>query len=230
MPWHIHCGQAQPYRHLLRHFHSEHDVISGAAAAAALVEQQAGPFEDLRAVLDQPAHAELATGLFIGTGHEHHVAVQWQAGTVQAQERGQVRDARALHVAGATAQDIAVTDLAGQWLYGPVLHFGRHHVGMLQKDQCRLVAPLQARPDIAPSWCALGRLKRNAFRFEDAGIELHGAVLVAGRVDGVHLDELLKPSNGLVFNGLRLQRGRQQAQQHQQDTRTHEGRSPREQA
>lgn len=75
---------------------------------------------------------------------------------------------------------------------------------MIQQDESGLVAAFESCPDVAAPGCAFCRLAGDAFGFEDVGDELDRAGLVAGRVDGVYLQEGLWPVESLVLDGLAL--------------------------
>ena len=72
---------------------------------------------------------------------------------------------------------------------------------------CNIIKPVslppsRRAPDITAAGRALGRFVFDALGFEYGCIEIDCARFVTGRIDGVYLNELLKPGDGFIFDGL----------------------------
>ena len=99
----------QPDRDFLCHFHAKGNITRAAAAAAtALIEQDANVFKYFGAVINQPAYSKLAACFLICSGKEYHVAVQCLARGMQIQKGDQLCNSQTLHVACAAAVKITI--------------------------------------------------------------------------------------------------------------------------
>ena len=190
------CNQ---YRNLLRDFDAELRPPSLSPALAAFVEHIPNTLEKLRPVLHEPADTEEATGLFIGSGHEDDITVQRDLRSVERDKCRQVQDPARLRIERTAAVDIAILDLAGKGIAAPRGLVGGHHVHVVEKDQRRLIASLETRPDVASSRRRFGRVVRDALGIEDLLEELHARRFVPGRVDRVDANVGLEPGDGLVL-------------------------------
>ena len=175
--------EVQPVRNLLSDFDAELRPPSLTLACGAFVDHIPHALEQLRPVLHQPADAEKAAGLFIGSSQEDDIAVQCRLRSVERHKRRQVQDPARLRVECTAAVDISVLDLAGKRIGVPGSPGRGHHVHVVQEHQRRLIAALEPRPDVASPGRRFGRLVRDALCIEDRLEELHARRFIPRRVD-----------------------------------------------
>ena len=133
-----------------------------------------------------------AARLLVRDGDEGEVAAQRQLVAMVQQESDELHDAHPLHVERAAAPDVALAHLAAERVDGPVLALEGHDVGVVEQDQ--LLAARAVAGQRGDERGAAGRVRRlvepvgDALAIEDRAVEVAGARLVAGRVDGVDAD------------------------------------------
>ena len=108
------------------------------------------------------------------------------------QEGDEFHDAHPLHVERAAAPDVAAAHLAAERVDGPVLALEGDDIGVVEQDQ--LLAARAVAGKRRDERGAAGRVRRlvepvgDALAIEDRAVEVAGAGLVAGRIDGVDAD------------------------------------------
>ena len=188
--------QPQPHRHLLRHLDAEDDPVAQDPAAAALVEHEAGPLQQVRPVAHDPACAVAAARLLVRRGQEDDVAFEGFPGTGEGEEGLQVHDAQALRVEGAAAVEVAVLVGSGHRIVLPEPRVGRYDVDVVEQDDARRLTPFEPCPDAAAAGRGLHGLVGDALALEDVREERDGLALVARRVRRVDAEVLLEPPRG----------------------------------
>src|SRR5262244_4457841 len=157
------------------------------------------PREPGAPLVGDPLRAEAATRLLVGGGEEDEIALEGHAGAGDGQERGELHDARGLHVEGAPAVDVAVAEEAAEGIYRPVALVRVYDVNMMMEDDTTQGAvAAETRHEVAAPRSRLRRLAGDPRAVQDLGEKACPRRLVAGRVRGVHPQVLSQETHRLV--------------------------------
>ena len=160
------------------------------ALAPALVDRIVGA-DRVRVLLAEPRQAEPLADLLVGGRDEDQVSRGLEPLAREGRDRDRARSNLALHIERPAAPDLAVAQLARPRTDLPLGRIRQNGVGVREEEQARATAaPRQPRDEIR----ALGHLRvelaLDAVLGEVVAQQLRRDRLVAGRVDGVELNQL----------------------------------------
>ena len=164
--------------------------------SAALVDEQVTAHL-VRVVLAQPARADIAAGLLIGDEHELERTLRGAPALPRHRHRGDGlgRDLR-LHVERAASPQEAVGEFARPRIVLPLRRVGEHRVDVAEVDERRArrgaIRRRERRDEVRPPIDGAEQLGLEPGTPAVLGEVLDRRAFVAGRVDGVELDEPLE--------------------------------------
>ena len=146
----------------------------------------------------EPGEPEVLADLLVGRGDEDDVASRDEPLPGQRGDRDCRGRDMALHVESAASPDLAVAELAGPRIEGPLLGVGAHRVRVRDEGERRASAAGKARDEVRPLRDPGVELALDAGVLEIAAEKLGGEGLVTRRVDGVRAQQPLKELGRLV--------------------------------
>ena len=150
-------------------------VAHGEREAADLANRLGHPFEDVRAIADEPLRPVPHASLLVGEEQHDDLAARADAGTAPAAHDGEDHPAHVLHVDSSAAPDEALVDLGSERRVAPVGADRRNHIDMTVQQHRRRGGICARHPQVHPG-------PRRACRREDlrspAGLAQHGRAVL----------------------------------------------------
>ena len=188
-------AESQRHAHFCSRLHAEvGELLLLHLGDATFIQCVANTFENVGAVLHEPAGAHPAAALLISDAEEYEVALEGAVSTRNCEKRVELAEANRLHVQRSAAPDLIEENLGGERRPFPMFRRRGHHIDVIEKQQALAgAASLQTCVDVSPSGSRLDHLRLHAIFFEQVGEKLRAWQFMP--CDGVDADIILQQTD-----------------------------------